>query len=424
MAALAHSQAANTPLPFVAPTEILTGEPFLFTAGGQLSGVVVDIKTVEGEVVATKRTDKQGRVFLAAGLSAGSYLVSTHGSPRSLGKVAVSGEVFDPFACSSEGLRIDQQTLPIDVSRLGTLHGNFQNPAALDFDDFVSTRTPQIRAATTSQIVFDRPADFGVTPGEHKMRLHDTASNQSAECSAVFYTAQARLTKTQVASGTETHLVVNLEPKHLEADVVASILNGPVRFGNGADTQALPLSNGAAVFALQSAPGSSGAFDVTWELKPRKFKWHLWEPKKWKSHLWTPPTQTEPAQPAKSGGDTKALEDDGWVKFVEGEGKDQRTGKKKIVRKSEGFEQEVKVYDDGKTSTMTTTRTGEKRKTVVTDTTTTTSEGRTEVVETMEYGKDEKGEWTPKSGKRETKKIVGGTESVSTETWSPKTGWR
>lgn len=424
MAALAHSQAADTPLPFVAPTEILTGEPFLFTAGGQLSGVVIDIKTVEGEVVATKHTDKQGRVFLAAGLAAGSYVVSTHGSPRALGKVAVSGGVFDPFACDNEGLKIDQQTPPIDIGRLGMLHGNFRNPAALVFEDPSNAKSPQVRAATTSQVAFDRPADLGVAPGEHKIRLRDTAANQSAECAAVFYTAQARLTKTQVASGTETHLVVNLEPKQMEAQVVATIRSGPVSFTNGTEAQTLPLANGTADFALRSAPGSAGAFDVTWELKPQKFKWHLWEPKKWKSHLWTPPTQTEPAQPAKSGGDTKALEDDGWVKFVEGEGKDQRTGKKKIVRKGEGFEQEVKVYDDGKTSTMTTTRTGEKRKTVVTDTTTTTSEGRTEVVETMEYGKDEKGEWTRKSGKRETKKIVGGTESVSTETWSPKSGWK
>ena len=411
---------------FVAPSEVLTGEPFLFTAGGKLSGVVVDVKTIEGEVVASKHTDMLGRVFLPAGLAGGAYLISTGGSSKPLGRISVSNDVFDQFGCESEGLKVAQDTPPIDVTKLGALNGNFPHPNSLSLDDFVSTRAPRIRAATTSLIVFDKPSDVAMQPGEMQIKVRDKETGKYAEGELVLYSAQAKLTQVKVASGAETHLVVTLQPKQMDGDVTASILTGPVTFSNGEGSMSLPATNGTADFRVQSTAGSTGKFDVAWELKPRKYKWHLWEPekKKYKSHLWTPPTQPNPNPPAESGGDTKALEDDGWVKFVEGEGKDQRTGKKKIVRSSEGFEQEVKVYDDGKTSVMTTTRTGEKRKTVVTDTTTTTTEGRTEVVETMEYGKDDKGEWKPKSGKRETKKIVGGKETVSTETWSPTSGWR
>jgi hypothetical protein len=287
----------------------------------------------------------------------------------------------------------------------------------------------------------------------------------------VFYSATAKLTNVKVPSGAETHLVVTVLPKELEGEVSATILGGPVSFANGQGETTQPTSGGQADFRLQSKPGSEGKFDVSWQFSPRELIDMVWDPikKVWepvrkglKSHVWDPikkkikeldwnppkggtgakkddppkvdagnggakkedpPKVDEKKQdpPKGGGGDTKALDDDGWVKFKDDDG---RTGKKKIVRKSDGFEQETKVYD-GKpsTSVLITTRTGEKRKTVTTDTTTTTSEGRTEVVETMEYEPDGKGGWKPKSGKRETKEIVGGKETVKTETWYPS-GWR
>jgi hypothetical protein len=118
------------------------------------------------------------------------------------------------------------------------------------------------------------------------------------------------------------------------------------------------------------------------------------------------------------GGDTKALEDDGWVKFKDDDG---RTGKKKIIQQGEGFKREAKVYDDGTTVT-TTERTGQKRQTVETETNSSRGGERTVVTETMEYEKTKDG-WKAKSGKRVTKKIVGGTSTETTETWSPTAGW-
>src|SRR5512134_712057 len=61
---------------FVIPSSVQANEPFTFASQGSVEGEVVDIKTVEGEVVTTKKTDRFGRVFLTGGLAAGSYVLS------------------------------------------------------------------------------------------------------------------------------------------------------------------------------------------------------------------------------------------------------------------------------------------------------------------------------------------------------------
>src|SRR5688572_1893242 len=81
---LASFAAAGSPSPgqsvvtgFVVPSEVGDKEPFTFaTSGGVVEGEVISIQTVEGEVVATKKTDKFGRIFLATGLATGSYLLT------------------------------------------------------------------------------------------------------------------------------------------------------------------------------------------------------------------------------------------------------------------------------------------------------------------------------------------------------------
>ena len=86
---VAGATAANTPTQssgkvegFVTPSNVNAKEPFTFTAQGVVEGEVIDIKTVEGEVVASKKTDKLGRVFVPTGLAAGAYLL-THGAKSS-----------------------------------------------------------------------------------------------------------------------------------------------------------------------------------------------------------------------------------------------------------------------------------------------------------------------------------------------------
>ena len=375
---------------FVLPTDVRSKEPFMFSATGVVEGEVVNVQTVEGEVVATKKADKFGRVFLAAGLASGSYLItSTRHNATKVGTVNVSKVKFD--VADIKGLLSLNDTAPIDMSKFGVIGGCFANPASIDLDDFESRRSLFVLAANTRNLVFDKPADLGIKPGTHTLTVEDKATGARKSCSLVMYAVSASLTNVTVLSGSETHLVVSIEPKTLAGTVEAHILGGPVAFSNGGNAMTSDVTNGTANFRMQSNPGSTGQFQVSWQFKPNHF----------------------------SPNKTVALDDDGWVKFIDEDG---RTGKKKMVGKGEGFQEEHKVYDDDRSSVTVTERTGEKRKTIVTDTTTIKDGERVQVVETMEYERVETG-WKAKSGKRETKKIVGDKETVKTETWSPTAGW-
>jgi len=438
---------------FVVPSEIVQNEPFLFTAGGVVEGAVVDIRTVEGEVVATKKADKYGRVFLAAGLVAGTYLVSAgNGRSNKIGSLKVGNEVFDPSSCAEEGLALGPGSAAIDISKFGALEGNFPNPGSVVFDDFESRRTPQIRAASTSQVVFDRPADLGVKPGEQTLTVRDTQTGQSAPVEVVFYSAQAKLTQVKVQSGSETHLIVAIAPKELAGNVNATILGGPVSFADGGNSMALPVSNGQADFPMQSAPGSTGKFNVSWLFTPeelvskvwdpikkvwepvkKKLKSHLWEPlkKKLKSYPWTPP-KTDPVKgndpkanppaagggdpkanpPAVKGGDTKAMPPE-WEPFSEEDEFGKVRKGKRIVVFDGGKRTETKTYDDGareikKTEVKTDPKTKTETKTETTDSTVPTPPNgretgtRTETTETVTSSKDGD-KWVEKSRKRTVK---------------------
>lgn len=449
----------------VVPTDVVQKEPFMFSAGGTVSGTVVDIKTVEGEVVASQKPDKNGRVFLAAGLAAGTYLITAgDGRTNKIGSVKVSNQVFDPFECAKQGLSLDPDPVAIDVTKFGTVAGNFPNPGALDLDDFVSTRTPTLRAASTSQLVFDKPSDSGIKPGFQGLKVRDTQTGQTAATGIVFYEATAKLSQVKVQSGSETHLIVSVSPKELGGTVNATILNGPVTFSNGSDTMAVPTAEGLADFRLQAKPGSTGKFDVNWEFSPKEIVKKVWDPLKkiWdpvkqglKTEVWdplkklikkfldTPPTggagkgadekkdppkgdppkvdEKKPDPPKGGGGDTKAT-DDGWTRFKDDDG---RTGRMEIKDDGKGYKRVVKIYDDTG-MTITTTRTGQKRMTVTTNSTTKAGAPRIEVEEVLEHKKDANGEWVAESGEKKTWEFDGKEKKlIKTEKWDKKSkGWK
>ena len=370
---------------FVLPTEIGQNMPFMFSATGVVEGEVISVKTVAGEVVATNKADKHGRVFLAAGLAAGSYLL-TAGDGRSdrIGSVHIDPRKLAPNSNTIRPLSIDPDFSAIDITKFGTLDGNFPNLGSLELDDFITTRSPQIRAATPSQIVFDRPADLGVIPGERTLTVRDTQTGQSATTEVVFYSAEAQLTQVRVPSGAETHLLVTVLPKELEGNVSAMILGGPVSFTNGEGAMTIPTSGGQVDFRLQSKPGSAGKFNVSWMFTPSEWISKVWDPikKVWepfrrglKSHVWDPlkkklkeldwgppkgdggakkedPPKVEEKEPEppRKGGDTKPLPPK-WEPFKEVNDKGDviREG----MRKSEvidGVETTTEVYTDGDTT--------------------------------------------------------------------------
>ena len=418
---------------FVTPSEIRANEPFTFAASGVVEGEVIDVKTVEGEVVATKKPDKYGRVFLPAGLAAGAYLISAnHGNSSRLCNMVVA-----PPQGSADVLDMSTPILP------STEHGTINVPNsgnAMGLTNTIGGHEVPVLAANSHQIVTAAPADFGVKPGETSYSVVDKASGNALQSGrAVVYSASAKLTQVKVLSGTETHLILTVEPKSIAGTATAHVLSGPVTFSNGANDMSLPVENGRAEFPVQSQAGSNGQFQLGWSFDPIKGAKEAldWAGRKIREAIEGLGSGAQGGGAkggglnggglngggaiggGAKGGDTKALDDDGWVKFKDDDG---RTGRKKIIQSGEGFKQEAKVYDDGTTVT-TTERTGQKRKTVETETSSTRSGERVVVTETMEYEPDGKGGWKPKSGKRVTKKIVGGKSTESTETWSPTAGW-
>jgi hypothetical protein len=394
---------------FVLPSSINANEPFLFTSTGTLQGEVVDIKTISGEVVATQKADNLGRVFLSAGLAAGAYiLTTTHNEATKVGQVNVKGIKFD-VADLKNSPSFNEDYNAIDFTKFGSLEGSFGNLNNLDLDDFVSTRTPLILAATPRQIVFSKPIDTGMNPGPHQLTVRDKATGQTATTNLLVFTANAKLTQARVASGTQTQLVISVEPKELIGQAHATIINGPVTFSNGEREMDLDVANGTATFPIQSQPGSTGSFNVDWWFKPGDhhnppLKAHWWEPwKKSKWWLW------EPKKPANGGGDTKA-QPNGWkpIKVVgddgkvvgEGMEKTEKDGDKtkttRIVRKGDDTVEESVTVDE-KTRTTDSTSTGRPN-----------TEGvQEEVHEVKVEKKNDKGEWVVESHEKTTRKIKG-----------------
>ncbi len=430
---------------FVLPTSVGQNEPFMFAATGVVEGEVVSVQTVEGEVVATKKADKHGRVFLATGLAAGSYLLSAgDGRSNRVGTIQVSPSNFGNSVDPVGPLSINLDSPAIDMSKFGTIEGNFPNLSSLDLDDFVSTRTVPILAATQRQIVFDRPANLGVKPGDMTLTVRDTATGQSATADVVFYSASAKLTNVKVPSGSQTHLVVTVLPKELEGDVSATILGGPVAFANGEGAMTLTTSGGQADFALQSQPGSAGKFDVSWSFNPtellskfwdpfrkiweparRGLKTHVWDPliKKLNELDWTPPkggggakkddppkkedppkVDEKKPDPPRKGGDTKALPPK-WEPFQDKDDKGNvtREGMKKSESK-DGVDTTIEIYAEGNTTVKKTVTVKGDVKTEVTEKSSKADSNgkKTETTETVISEKID-GKWVEKSRKTVTK---------------------
>jgi hypothetical protein len=388
---------------FITPNNISSNEPFMFSVTGAVEGVVVDVKTVDGEVVATENTDKFGRVFLPAGLAAGSYLLTaTKGSATQIGKVQISKNTFVPTI----GMKMltPIPALNIDTQLRIATRGIDPHPASLKVSASQGTfkMNSMVLSASPNEVVLDRLSSSGVKPGTVELIIENSQTGQSARSSeTIAYRATGKLSQKTVLSGTETHLVVQLAPAELSGSVNARVMSGPVTLENGSDQMTQQFTNGVADFKIQTQPGSTGAFNVVWSLEaPWLFNGAVYDNR----HF--------------SPDKTVALEDDGFVRFVDEDG---RKGKKRVISDEGGVRVEEFRYDDGTYGTWTTTTT-KSGKTVSTDSTTpTTADIDTIVEETKTYDKD--GEQV--SGTRKTwKRKKGGEKTLDkSEKWDKKKGW-
>lgn len=273
----AHAAVAQEIQGIVLPDNVHDRQPFSFAAPQVVEGEVITIKTVEGEVVARHSTDKYGRVFLAAGLPAGAYLIA-HGSgseTQSLGRVQVQAHI-DPWDwMGTDGwipIPIDPICVPPPALKLNdafTLSGHGFNPNFADMQVSLSgngqTQTLPVLAATSDELTLG-PIQ-GLTPGAVELKLTNTATGRSAKPQQVtLYDVQAHLEQNKLHRGEQTLFVVNTLPEELPMKIHAAI-SGQATFSGGHSKVDAVTQHGRAEIAVEAKRGS-GNFHIAYEGRP------------------------------------------------------------------------------------------------------------------------------------------------------------
>ena len=275
----AHAAVAQEVQGIVLPDSVHDRQPFSFAAPQVVEGEVITIKTVEGEVVARRSADKYGRVFLAAGLPAGAYLIARgNGSEtRSLGRVQVIQAYVDPWAWTgTDGwipIPIDPICVPPPALKLNdafTLagHGFSPNYAEMQVslsDGVGQTQTLPVLAATANELTLGPVRDL--TPGTVELKLTNTATGRSTKPQQVtVYDVQAHLEQNKLHGGEQTVFVVNTVPEELPMKIHATI-SGQATFSGGHSKVDAVTQRGRTEIAVEAKRGS-GNFHIAYECWP------------------------------------------------------------------------------------------------------------------------------------------------------------
>lgn len=249
---------------FVIPSSVNANEPFTFASKGSVEGEVVEIKTVEGEVVQTKKTDRLGRVFLVGGLAAGVYLLTRlpkgGGSPVQTPIDIVNGGAgaasnaltfkSPQFVSLKDGLKLSGTGFSGNAADLSVTSGSASCP--------VLASTP--RELQTGELSTLKPG-----ANDFQVKNLKTGEEQSVR-GAVAYRLQSKLTQQRVTNGQLTSLEFTLEPAYVQAMVKTKINSGPVHFPGGNKETELTVKNGSAKVPLLADATGSGKFNVGWDL--------------------------------------------------------------------------------------------------------------------------------------------------------------
>ncbi len=248
----------------VVPNSLSDGQAFTFAAGGLATGEVVQIWTVAGEVVAQKTPDRLGRVYLPAGLAAGSYLVSVGGSGQQRGQIVVKPRPQDalvrPGTITPGPLKL-ADAAAIRVGFAETLNGEGFSPNATDMKVRVGDVASTVLAATDTEM---KLAPIANKPGYTQLNVANTATGQSISKKVLCYELKGKLTQEKVPAGASTMLQVTMEPRNVQGNIRAHIVSGPVSFSQGRSEAAIALKNGVANIPIYSLAGGIGQFNVSY----------------------------------------------------------------------------------------------------------------------------------------------------------------
>lgn len=268
---------ASTMAEFVTPSALEANTPFTFAATGTVEGTVVQVHTVEGEVIAAKRADEHGRVFLPLGLAAGTYVLSAaSGGGSNIGNLTVNKPKPRPDYIPQDTFSLSGVPSSTNIAEKITLTGQGINPDATNLKAWIDTpkagdgfNQVTVLAASPNEVILDAPAKSAAEAGPMQLLVQDMETGETAATNPfVGYTASAKLTQRTVMSGAQTELVVNVQPADPNATAHARIVAGPVSFENGASEMSLPTSNGLATFPIRSHTGQTGEIKITWYVVP------------------------------------------------------------------------------------------------------------------------------------------------------------
>jgi len=255
----------------VVPDNIHDRQPFSF-AVPQITGEVVNVQTVEGVVVQQASTDKYGRIFLAAGLPAGAYLVSGSGHDQPLGKIEIRQRAGDALQHTPQSLQLQNPPEALKVSDGFTLNGTGLNSdyrkVKVRLTGSGQTEEPTILAATEDQLKLAPVQQL--QPGAAQLRVTNQDTGESTDATRVLlYDIQGRLERRTLKSGDQSELVVTVIPDDLPLTVKTNVVSGPVDFGGGRKQVEGVTNHGQAIFPVRAEHGS-GPFQLTWELAPNQ----------------------------------------------------------------------------------------------------------------------------------------------------------
>jgi len=249
----------------VIPGGVAAKEPFTFAVTGVVEGEVIEIKTVEGEVVAQKRTDKLGRVFLAAGLSAGAYLISkSDGSGTIPGRINVPPTLENaPLPKPLSGPSLFKFSDPVHMS------GSSIDPDARNLTCLVGrTGVLPVLASSQREAIMASPQSQGIKPGVWDLSLSDSDGHVVASKRVAFCEISATLGQSKVISGGKTTLQFKMTPGNIDASIVATVVSGPIRFQENKSQTTVAVRNGGATVPVQTTAGQSGKFQIGWMFMP------------------------------------------------------------------------------------------------------------------------------------------------------------
>lgn len=261
LAACAHSnQGSAKQGPIVVPNNVQSNEAFTFGVSGVVEGEVIEVKTVEGEVVARHKPDSKGRVFLVAGLAAGSYLISSMGSSRTSVRCNVGNGPVSPVA---DLLKLNSPPSSLNLATGVNLQGGGFSPNAAAMVVELGSESIPVLAATAREIQTGPIASSAVL-GKSDLYVGNLESGQGTVVQEVScYSLTSQLVNRTIAAGSQTALEFKMLPEYARAKVRANILNGPVTFAGGQSDVLVDVAKGKGQAAIYS-PGTPGKFNVGW----------------------------------------------------------------------------------------------------------------------------------------------------------------